>query len=56
MSKEIKVVELFVGVGGFWFGFDGYSNFKYFDFEMKLVGNFYIVWVNNWELDGWFIK
>ena len=28
MSKEIKVVELFAGVGGFRLGLDGYSNPK----------------------------
>ena len=32
MSKEIKVVELFAGVGGFRLGLDGYSNPKYPDF------------------------
>ena len=34
MSKEIKVVELFAGVGGFRLGLDGYSNPKYPDFDM----------------------
>ena len=41
MSKEIKVVELFAGVGGFRLGLDGYSNPKYPDFEMKPAGNFH---------------
>lgn len=35
MSKEIKVVELFAGVGGFRLGLDGYSNPKYPDFDME---------------------
>ena len=52
MSKEIKVVELFAGVGGFRLGLDGYSNPKYPDFEMKPAGNFHTVWANNWEPDG----
>ena len=52
MSKEIKVVELFAGVGGFRLGLDGYSNPKYPDFDMEPAGNFHTIWANNWEPDG----
>ena len=52
MSKEIKVAELFAGVGGFRLGLDGYSNPKFPDFKMKPAGNFHTVWANNWEPDG----
>ena len=44
MSKEIKVAELFAGVGGFRLGLDGYSNPKFPDFKMKPAGNFHTVW------------
>ena len=50
MSKKIKVVELFAGVGGFRLGLEGYkgksatSNYK-----KPLNSNFEVVWSNQYE-------
>lgn len=52
MSKEIRVAELFAGVGGFRLGLDGYDNPEYPAFHMKPAGNFHTVWANQWEPDG----
>lgn len=49
MSNEIRVAELFAGVGGFRLGLDGYHNPEYPEFEMPAAGPFKTVWANQWE-------
>ncbi len=49
MSTEIKVAELFAGVGGFRLGLDGYDNPEHPEFHMESAGNFRTVWANQWE-------
>ena len=50
MSKRLKVVELFAGVGGFRIGLEGWkgksasSNYK-----KKINANYEVVWSNQWE-------
>lgn len=51
MSKQIKVAEMFAGVGGFRLGLDGYG--KPGDaFYCEPAGNFKTVWANQWEPQG----
>lgn len=49
-KKDIKVVELFAGVGGFRLGLEGWkgmsSSTNYLD---KLESNYNVVWSNQWE-------
>lgn len=52
MPKEIRIAELFAGVGGFRLGLDGYDNPDYPTFHMDPAGNFRTVWANQWEPDG----
>ncbi|NMN02244.1 DNA (cytosine-5-)-methyltransferase [Bifidobacterium panos] len=52
MSKEIRVAELFAGVGGFRLGLDGYDDSRHPGFRMDSAGNFRTVWANQWEPDG----
>lgn len=49
MSNEVKVAELFAGVGGFRLGLDGYNNPDYPEFSMPAAGPFETVWANQWE-------
>lgn len=49
MSNEIKVAELFAGVGGFRLGLDGYHDPQHPEFEMPAAGPFKTVWANQWE-------
>lgn len=49
MSNEIKVAELFAGVGGFRLGLDGYHDPKHPEFDMPSAGPFKTVWANQWE-------
>lgn len=49
MSNEIKVAELFAGVGGFRLGLDGYSSEEHPEFNMPASGPFHTVWANQWE-------
>lgn len=49
MSSEIKVAELFAGVGGFRLGLDGYSNPEHPEFDMPAAGPFRTIWANQWE-------
>lgn len=51
MANEIRVAELFAGVGGFRLGLDGYGN-PGDDFYMKPAGPFHTVWANQWEPMG----
>lgn len=51
MAAEIRIAELFAGVGGFRLGLDGYG--KPGDkFYMKPAGPFHTVWANQWEPMG----
>lgn len=52
MAKEIKVVELFAGVGGFRLGLDGYYDPNNEEFNKPPAGNFHTIWANNWEPNG----
>ncbi len=52
MSDEIKVAELFAGVGGFRLGLEGYSDPKKPEFDMPKAGPFKTVWANQWEPPG----
>ena len=52
MAKEIKVVELFAGVGGFRLGLDGYHDPNNEEFNKPPAGNFHTIWANNWEPNG----
>lgn len=49
MSDEIKVAELFAGVGGFRIGLDGYRDPEHPEFDMPAAGPFKTVWANQWE-------
>lgn len=49
VSSEIKIAELFAGVGGFRLGLDGYDDPEHPDFNMPPAGPFKTVWANQWE-------
>ncbi|MBT1174284.1 DNA (cytosine-5-)-methyltransferase [Bifidobacterium sp. LC6] len=51
MAAEIRIAELFAGVGGFRLGLDGYGKLGD-DFYMKPAGPFHTVWANQWEPMG----
>lgn len=51
MANEIRVAELFAGVGGFRLGLDGYGK-PGDDFHMEPAGPFRTVWANQWEPMG----
>ena len=46
--SEIKVAELFAGVGGFRLGLDGYSDSSNPEFNLPAAGPFKTIWANNW--------
>ncbi len=50
--SEIKVAELFAGVGGFRLGLDGYSDSSNPEFNLPAAGPFKTIWANNWEPPG----
>ncbi|MFT8640260.1 DNA (cytosine-5-)-methyltransferase [Bifidobacterium sp.] len=52
MTKQINVVELFCGVGGFRLGLEGYRGRPGSEFNMEPAGPFHTVWANNWEPNG----
>jgi len=52
VSNEIKVAELFAGVGGFRLGLDGYHSDKNPNFDMPGAGEYVTVWANQWEPPG----
>lgn len=52
MSSEIRVAELFAGVGGFRLGLDGYDDDRHPEFHMDPAGPYHTVWANQWEPDG----
>ena len=52
MSQNIKVAELFAGVGGFRLGLDGYHSDANPNFDMPSAGDFTTIWANQWEPPG----
>ena len=52
MSREIKVAEMFAGVGGFRLALDGYEDQRHPEFTMPAAGPFSTVWANQWEPNG----
>ena len=48
-SPQLRVIELFAGVGGFRLGFEGYQSE---DMNLPAAGNFETVWANQWEPPG----
>jgi len=50
--SQIRVAELFAGVGGFRLGLDGYHNEEFPEFEMPAAGPYTTIWANNWEPPG----
>lgn len=52
MVAEIRVAELFAGVGGFRLGLEGYRSQHHPEFNMPPAGPFKTVWANQWEPDG----
>ena len=50
--SEIKVAELFAGVGGFRLGLDGYSDPSHPEFNLPAAGPYLTVWANQWEPPG----
>ena len=48
--KELKVIELFAGVGGFRLGLEGWKGKSASSgYTKKLNSNFKVVWSNQWE-------
>lgn len=52
MSSNIKVAELFAGVGGFRLALDGYESQDNLQFNREPAGPFRTVWANQWEPPG----
>ncbi len=52
MSNEIKVAELFAGVGGFRLGLEGHHDPARPEFDMPAAGPFKTIWANQWEPPG----
>lgn len=50
--EEIKVAELFAGVGGFRLALDGYYSNDHPEFERPSAGPFRTTWANQWEPPG----
>lgn len=50
--SEIKVAELFAGVGGFRLGLEGYGDPLQPQFDMPAAGPFKTIWANQWEPPG----
>ena len=50
--SEVRIAELFAGVGGFRLGLEGYADPRYPDFYMKPAGPFRTIWANQWEPPG----
>jgi DNA (cytosine-5)-methyltransferase 1 len=48
--KELKVIELFAGVGGFRLGLEGWKGKSASSgYTKKMDSNFKVVWSNQWE-------
>ncbi len=52
MSEEIKIAELFAGVGGFRLGLDGYTDPNGSGMSLPAAGPYKTVWANQWEPPG----
>ncbi len=52
MNSEIRIAELFAGVGGFRLGLEGYDNPSFPEFTKPSAGKFKTVWANQWEPPG----
>lgn len=52
MSDEIKVAELFAGVGGFRLGLEGYHSKEHPEWRLPKAGPYKTVWANQWEPPG----
>lgn len=50
--SEIRIAELFAGVGGFRLGLEGYSSKEHPEFDMQPAGPFKTIWANQWEPPG----
>lgn len=50
--SEIKVAELFAGVGGFRLGLEGHKDANHPEFDMEPAGPFRTIWANQWEPPG----
>lgn len=50
--SEIKVAELFAGVGGFRLGLEGHKDPNHPEFDMEAAGPFKTIWANQWEPPG----
>ena len=51
-SHDIRVAELFAGVGGFRLGLEGYDSAAHPEFSLPAAGPFKTVWANQWEPPG----
>lgn len=52
MSGEIRVAELFAGVGGFRLGLEGYDGQRGPEWNLPAAGPFRTIWANQWEPPG----
>lgn len=50
--NEIKIAELFAGVGGFRLGLEGYDGPEGAGMDMPAAGPFKTIWANQWEPPG----
>ncbi len=50
--NQIRIAELFAGVGGFRLGLDGYQSERNPQFNLPAAGPFTTVWANQWEPPG----
>ena len=50
--NEIKIAELFAGVGGFRLGLEGYEGPEGAGMDMPAAGPFKTIWANQWEPPG----
>ena len=50
--NEIKIAELFAGVGGFRLGLEGYEGPEGAGMDMPGAGPFKTIWANQWEPPG----
>lgn len=50
--KNIRVAELFAGVGGFRLGLEGYRSPNRPEFNLPSAGPFQTIWANQWEPPG----
>lgn len=51
-DRNIRVAEMFAGVGGFRLALDGYHREGTSRFDMPAAGPFKTIWANQWEPDG----